>query len=429
MKVLILDNYDSFTYNLKHYVEAWGAEVDVKRNDEIALDEVAGYDKIILSPGPGLPAHAGIMPELIAEYAGKIPLFGVCLGHQCIAEHFGGRLYNLPQVLHGQASICKVQKDDMLFKGLASSFEVGHYHSWVVDTEGFPHDELEITGLSEDGLIMSLRHRTMDVRGVQFHPESILTPHGRTLLYNWLDGSGTVLSSSMKRKINIAIDGHSACGKSTVAKMLASSLGYLYIDSGSMYRAIALFALENGLADGKTVKAEGLKARLDEIDVKLVRGIDGQAHTLLNGQDVEKDIRTMRVSAVVSPLSTIPEVRTKLVLLQQAMATERGVVMDGRDIGTVVLPEAELKIFLTASLEERARRRWAELAQRGVDLPMAEVIENLTERDFIDTTRAVSPLVQAADAILLDNSSMDALQTYHHIKQMAKVLKGEVQAN
>jgi cytidylate kinase len=233
----------------------------------------------------------------------------------------------------------------------------------------------------------------------------------------------------MKRKINIAIDGHSACGKSTVAKMLASSLGYLYIDSGSMYRAIAFFALENGLANGKSVNAEGLKARLNDIDVKLVRGKDGQAHTLLNGEDVEKDIRTMRVSAVVSPVSTIPEVRSKLVLLQQAMATERGVVMDGRDIGTVVLPDAELKIFLTASLEERARRRWAELAQRGVDLSMAEVIENLNERDLIDTTRAVSPLVRAEDAILVDNSSMDALQTYHHIKQMAKVLKGEAQEN
>ena len=230
----------------------------------------------------------------------------------------------------------------------------------------------------------------------------------------------------MKKKINIAIDGHSACGKSTVARMLASSLGYLYIDSGSMYRAVALFALENGLAENKHVDTEGLLDRLDEVDVRLVKHSDGSITTVLNGEDVEESIRTMRVSAVVSPVSAIPQVRTKLVELQRSMGADKGVVMDGRDIGTVVFPEAELKIFLTASIEERSRRRWAELESKGVHLSMDEVTQNLRDRDLIDSTRAVSPLKQASDAILVDNSSMDALQTYQYIKKMAKVLKGEV---
>jgi CMP/dCMP kinase len=229
----------------------------------------------------------------------------------------------------------------------------------------------------------------------------------------------------MKKKINIAIDGHSACGKSTVARMLASSLGYLYIDSGAMYRAVALFALEQGLAKEKSIDAPGLVARLHEIDVLLKRNTDGSICTFLNGEDVEESIRTMRVSSVVSPVSAIPEVRTKLVELQRAMGKEKGVVMDGRDIGTVVFPSAELKVFLTANIAERGRRRWVELESKGVHMTMNEVVQNLSDRDLIDSTRKVSPLRQSEDAILVDNSSMDALQTYQYIKKMAKVLKGE----
>jgi len=233
------------------------------------------------------------------------------------------------------------------------------------------------------------------------------------------------ISQQMKKRINIAIDGHSACGKSTVARMLASSLGYLYIDSGAMYRAVALFALDHGLADNKNVNSEGLVSRLHEIDIQLEKEAEGSIRTLLNGEDVEESIRTMRISAVVSPVSAISEVRKKLVHLQREMGKEKGVVMDGRDIGTVVFPDAELKVFLTASIEERGRRRWAELNSRGVNLTMEEVIQNISERDLIDSTRKVSPLIQAEDAILIDNSSMDALQTYQYIKKIAKVLKGE----
>lgn len=214
--------------------------------------------------------------------------------------------------------------------------------------------------------------------------------------------------------MTIAIDGHSACGKSTVAKLLAKQLDYIYIDSGAMYRAVALFALENGLAEGKEVDKEGLVSRLDEIEIRYEKS--GESVNLyMNGVEVEPLIRNMRVSKVVSPVSTIPEVRSKLVELQQAIGKDGGVVMDGRDIGTVVFPNADLKIFLTASVEERGRRRWAELQQRGVELEMMEVISNLLERDMIDSQRAVSPLVQAEDAILIDNSSMDVQQTLNRM--------------
>lgn len=187
MKVLILDNYDSFTYNLSHYVEALGADVDVIRNDVLELATVKTYDKVILSPGPGMPADAGCMPELIAQFAGKLPILGVCLGHQGIGEHYGAKLFNMPKVLHGRPSYCSPCAEEAMFKGLPASFEVGHYHSWAISEADFP-PELEVTSRNEDGIILSIRHRTVDIRGLQFHPESILTPEGRSMIQNWLNG-------------------------------------------------------------------------------------------------------------------------------------------------------------------------------------------------------------------------------------------------
>lgn len=222
--------------------------------------------------------------------------------------------------------------------------------------------------------------------------------------------------AGMEGGITIAIDGHSACGKSTVAKLLAKELDYLYIDSGAMYRAVALYALDNGLAEGKQVDVEGLVARLDEIDLDFERE-GARMELLLNGVAVEQYIRNMRVSKVVSPVAAIAAVRDKLVRLQQAIGKTGSVIMDGRDIGTVVFPDAELKIFLTASIEERGKRRWAELEARGVSLSMREVLDNLMERDMIDSQRAVGPLVQADDAVLIDNSSMDTQQTLNRILQ------------
>lgn len=191
MRILIFDNYDSFTYNLVQVVEnIINDKADVFRNDKISLEQVAGYDKIILSPGPGLPKESGIMPELIREYAGVKPILGVCLGHQAIAECFGGKLINLPRVFHGVATKVKVlhpheEYPGSLFRSLPNEFEAGRYHSWLVDTEGFPR-ELEITAKDENGQIMALRHKNYNLQGVQFHPESILTPLGGKMIENWL---------------------------------------------------------------------------------------------------------------------------------------------------------------------------------------------------------------------------------------------------
>lgn len=191
MKILLLDNYDSFTYNLAHYIRELGddtslqQQLDVIRNDKITLDEVQNYDKIVLSPGPGLPEEAGIMPELIKRYAPTKSILGVCLGHQAIGEAFGGRLTNLSRVVHGVATSTNVTVDDVLFRNIPQTLNVGRYHSWIVDAEGFP-EELEITAQDASGHIMALRHRTYDVRGVQFHPESVLTEHGKTMIQNWL---------------------------------------------------------------------------------------------------------------------------------------------------------------------------------------------------------------------------------------------------
>lgn len=187
MKILLLDNYDSFTYNLAHYLrELTGEQIPVIRNDQITVDEVDAYDAIVLSPGPGLPKDAGIMPELINRYAPTKKILGVCLGMQAIGEAFGGTLLNLPAVFHGVATTAEIlQPDEILFKGLPSRIEVGRYHSWVVDETLLPA-ELEITATDETGRVMALRHRTFDVRGVQFHPESVLTPHGKTMISNWI---------------------------------------------------------------------------------------------------------------------------------------------------------------------------------------------------------------------------------------------------
>lgn len=186
IKIAVIDNYDSFTYNLVHYLEDLNAEVTVFRNDELELDELEKFDKILLSPGPGIPDEAGLLKAIIAKYAASKSILGVCLGQQAIGEVFGGHLTNLDKVFHGVATKVTVNvTDESLFDNLPNEFEVGRYHSWVVDTNNFP-EILEITSVDETGQIMSLRHKTLDVKGVQFHPESVLTPHGKTILKNWL---------------------------------------------------------------------------------------------------------------------------------------------------------------------------------------------------------------------------------------------------
>ncbi len=185
-KIVIIDNYDSFTYNLSHLLKECGAQVSVMRNDQFELDDLQPFDKIVLSPGPGIPSEAGLLLDVIATYAGKKPILGVCLGHQAIGEHFGGKLTNLSQVYHGVASQVHITQADYLFSGLPETLEVGRYHSWVVDTEDFP-ECLEVTSVSEEGQIMSLRHKKYDVRGIQYHPESVLTPMGKTIIKNWME--------------------------------------------------------------------------------------------------------------------------------------------------------------------------------------------------------------------------------------------------
>ena len=191
MKILIFDNYDSFTYNLVHLVEKITSEkVEVFRNDKITLEEVDRYDKIILSPGPGIPNEAGILIPLIKEYGSKKPILGVCLGHQAIAEAYGGSLTNLSTVFHGVATSISVtdyknKKTNDIFNNLPKEIEAGRYHSWIVNKEDLPED-LEITAEDENGLIMAMQHKTYNVQGVQFHPESVLTPQGETMMRNWL---------------------------------------------------------------------------------------------------------------------------------------------------------------------------------------------------------------------------------------------------
>jgi len=188
MRILVIDNYDSFTYNLVQYIsEITSYSMDVFRNDAIDISEVAGYDTIILSPGPGVPSDAGITPEIIRTYSRSKSILGVCLGHQAIGEVFGGQLYNLDKVFHGVATRIEViDQSEILFAGMKRSFDGGRYHSWIVRKENLP-DCLRITAVDENGIIMALSHKEFNVRGVQFHPESILTPEGKTLLKNFLE--------------------------------------------------------------------------------------------------------------------------------------------------------------------------------------------------------------------------------------------------
>lgn len=182
----MIDNYDSFTYNLVHYLEDLDCEVTVKRNDQLSLEEVEAFEEIVLSPGPGIPDEAGLLKQIIAKYAPTKRILGVCLGQQAIGEVFGGNLVNLDQVYHGIATNITIKQPGVLFKGMPEQIQVGRYHSWVVDSN-LP-EELEATSVDENGQIMSLRHRTYDVTAVQFHPESVLTPEGKQMLKNWLNG-------------------------------------------------------------------------------------------------------------------------------------------------------------------------------------------------------------------------------------------------
>lgn len=187
MKILVIDNYDSFVYNLVHYLEELDCEVTVRRNDRFHLEEVKNYDKILLSPGPGIPSEAGLLKAIIQKYAASKPILGVCLGQQAIGEVFGGKLENLSKVFHGVATkAIVISENEPLFKGLEKEIEIGRYHSWVVSKEGFP-EVLEITSVDENGQIMSLRHKFYDVCGVQFHPESVLTPMGKQIIKNWIN--------------------------------------------------------------------------------------------------------------------------------------------------------------------------------------------------------------------------------------------------
>lgn len=186
MRLLIIDNYDSFTYNIVHAIRSLGIEPVIYRNDMIGVGDVAHYDKIIISPGPGIPSEAGIVPEMLQRYSSSKPILGICLGHQAIGECFGAKLKNLPTVYHGIKSSITIDKPDYLFDGLPDTIDVGRYHSWVVCKDGLP-DCLEVLATSPDGEIMALRHRTYDIRGVQFHPESILTPEGINILRNWIN--------------------------------------------------------------------------------------------------------------------------------------------------------------------------------------------------------------------------------------------------
>ena len=217
----------------------------------------------------------------------------------------------------------------------------------------------------------------------------------------------------LNKDIIIAIDGHASCGKSTLAKRLAKELGYTYIDTGAMYRAVTLFALENGMISNGKVDEKKLIEALPSIEITFQYNAEtGKSETILNGKNVENEIRKMEVSQYASPVATIPEVRRQLVSLQQAMGKQKRITMDGRDIGTVVFPDAEIKIFLTASAEVRAKRRYDEYLSKGQQADYQEILQNVITRDRIDSTREASPLKQADDAILIDNSNLNIEETY-----------------
>lgn len=223
-------------------------------------------------------------------------------------------------------------------------------------------------------------------------------------------------------KITIAIDGFSSTGKSTIAKQVAKYLGYVYVDSGAMYRAVTLYAMQNGFITEDYFDKEELTKNLHNIRIsfKFSKTL-GFAEVYLNNVNVEKQVRTLEVSSFVSKVSTIPEVRQKLVEQQQKMGKDKGVVMDGRDIGTVVFPDAELKIFMTASAETRAKRRFDELVKRGDNVVYENVLKNVTERDYIDSNRKDSPLVKAVDAIEIDNSNLSIQEQFEKILQLVKM--------
>lgn len=202
------------------------------------------------------------------------------------------------------------------------------------------------------------------------------------------------------------MDGHSSCGKSTMAKALAKKTGYTYIDTGAMYRAVALHALRSGFINGGTINEKALEAGLSSLNISFGKDADGRQYTMLNGENVEREIRGMEVSEIVSPIAAIPSVREAMVIQQRKMGSQGAVIMDGRDIGTTVFPDAELKIFVTASDEIRARRRYDEMIRKGESPAYEDVLRNVRERDYIDSHRAVSPLRKAPDAIVLDNSNM-----------------------
>ena len=213
------------------------------------------------------------------------------------------------------------------------------------------------------------------------------------------------------KKITIAIDGHSSCGKSTMAKDLAREIGYVYVDTGAMYRCVTLYALRHGLFTAEGIDTEALRHSMDDIHISFRFNAEaGRPDTYLNGELVERDIRSMEVSSHVSPIATLDFVREAMVRQQQQMGRDKGIVMDGRDIGTVVFPDAELKVFVTASPRVRAQRRYDELKQKGMMADFDEILKNVEERDYLDSHRAVSPLRRADDALLLDNSDMTIAQ-------------------
>ena len=222
-------------------------------------------------------------------------------------------------------------------------------------------------------------------------------------------------------KITIAIDGYSSCGKSTLAKTLAKNIGYSYVDTGAMYRCVTLYALENDIIENAKVDEESLVGQLDDISITFqLTGLLKESNAYLNGVNVEETIRGMTISRNVSQISTIREVREKMVAMQQRMGKEKGVIMEGRDIGTIVFPDAELKVFMTASMEVRVKRRYDEMIAKGIDVSSEDVKENVLSRDYEDTHRKYSPLVQAEDAVVLDNSEMSREEQLNFILKLVK---------
>lgn len=228
------------------------------------------------------------------------------------------------------------------------------------------------------------------------------------------------------KKIIVAIDGYSSSGKSTMARELAKRIGYVYVDSGAMYRAVTLYAIEHGMTHDGQIDRDALVTALRGIQISFTKSeSDGVQHTLLNGHDVEAEIRDMQVSSLVSPVAEIPEVRERLVKLQQEFGEHKGIVMDGRDIGTTVFPDAEMKVFVEASPEERANRRLREMEEKGMKVNYDEVLENIRTRDHIDTTRAVSPLRKAPDAHVLDNDRMSRQQQMEWLQNLYNTIANE----